>query len=150
MNSGPVPTSLKRMSALLRALAHAAGEGTHDLTVVYFFADGPAAHSCDLKGPVLDETGQCADLARVAALLFHTALSDSIAVMILRTPLANGGTALKAWRVRDLVAHPLTAAQSFDAYCIGPDGDLTGPEPGTEYHDAPTLTPTIPAPRQGH
>lgn len=151
MTPDPVLINLKRMSALLRALARAAGEGTHELTVVYFSAEEAAVRSCDLQGPVLDEVNASDDLIRVAELLINTALRNGLAVIILRTPLSTGTAAVKTWFVDDLITHPLTAAQAFHAGCIGPYGELTGPEPGTEYHDAPRLTSSIiPMQRKGY
>ncbi|MEU9182903.1 hypothetical protein AB0C90_40220 [Streptomyces sp. NPDC048550] len=132
--------SLKRMSALLRALHCAAGVGSHELAVVYVLDDLDLRHVCDLEGPDLDDDGMDPDLHKVAALLMRAALNGGLAVVVLRTPLATGKTAVRTWRVHDLTAQPSTAAESFSAYCNGPNGVLTGPEPGVEYHDAPALT----------
>ncbi|MGW8782401.1 hypothetical protein ACWGNM_30665 [Streptomyces sp. NPDC055796] len=132
--------SLKRMSALLRAVHRAAGVGTHKLFVTYLRDGDTLWHACNVEGPDLDDDSEDPDLHHVAMLLLRTALNGGMAVVVLRTPLASGRTVVRVWRVHDLVAYPLTAGESFSAYCIGPDGELQGPEPGTEYHDAPTLT----------
>ncbi|MFE6849034.1 hypothetical protein [Streptomyces sp. NPDC057686] len=131
---------LKRMSALLRALTSAAGVGTHELSVAYVRGDDILWHVCSLEGPEFDDDSEDPDLHSVAALLLRTALNGGMALMVLRTPLAKDRTVVRTWRVLDLVAHPLTAGESFSAYCVDPDGVLQGPEPGMEYYDAPPLT----------
>lgn len=132
--------SLKRMSALLRAVHRAAGVGTHGLSVTYLLDGDTLCHACNVAGPDLDDDSEDPDLHHVAMLLLRTALNGGMAVVVLRTPLPSGRTVVRAWRVHDLVAYPLTAGQSFSAYCFGPDGEMQGPEPGMEYYDAPTLT----------
>ncbi|MGW5342928.1 hypothetical protein [Streptomyces sp. NPDC004050] len=137
--SDPLFVLLKRMSALLRALYRAAGVGTHELSVVYLHDDCFSHRMCDLVGPDLDDNSEDRDLHEVAVLLLRTALHGGLAVVFLRTPLANGRTAMRMWCVRDLTAQPTTASQAFSAYCNGPNGHLTGPEPGVDYYDAPVL-----------
>ncbi|MFI6007069.1 hypothetical protein ACIA98_43300 [Streptomyces sp. NPDC051366] len=132
--------SLKRMSALLRALYRAAGVGTHELSVTYLREGDTLWHACTVEGPDLDDDSEDPDLHHVAMLLLRTALNGGMAVVALRTPLASGSTVVRVWQVHDLAAYPLTAGQSFSAYCVGLDGELQGPEPGMEYYDAPTLT----------
>ncbi|MFD9339963.1 hypothetical protein ACFWBF_37185 [Streptomyces sp. NPDC060028] len=88
---------------------------------------------------MFDDNSECHDLHRVASLLFSTAINGGMAVVVLRTPQAEGTRVVRVWRVRDLVARSCTGAQSFDAYCFDEAGRLTGPEPGAVYVDAPEL-----------
>ncbi len=62
---------------------------------------------------------------------------------------ATGGMILRTWSTKDTVRAwaidegdfvPLTAAETFNAYCHNKEtGELTGPPEGTEYADAPAL-----------
>lgn len=137
MEPKSVVADLKRMSALLRALARAAGAGTHDLSVVYLCGGLTYQHSCDLEGPVFDDSSKCHDVHRVASLLLSTAVQGGMALVVLRTPQADGTRIVKVWQVRDLHAHPVPAAMAFDAFCSDEDEQLSGARAGRGLRGRP-------------
>ncbi|MEV7618493.1 hypothetical protein [Streptomyces sp. NPDC089799] len=142
--------TVKRSAALMRELARVAGAGTHQVTAVCMTeVNQPedddytglryAGSACDLTGPVLNEDNPTAELLDTMVLLAQTYLEKATAMLVLRRSAPDGSVRVCAWKVVDLFALPLTAGQSFTAACLRPDGQMTGPEPGVKYDEAPFL-----------
>ncbi|MFJ2753651.1 hypothetical protein [Streptomyces sp. NPDC087297] len=123
---------------LVRALARAAGDGLHHLSVVLSTPEGVGRAECVISGPVPNEGDENDPLAYLAFLLAQTATGAS-AVLVARTLDSNGEVTLMSWMVRDIAAYPATAEQSVIAYCIDEDYDLTDLVPGVTFVDAPAL-----------
>ncbi|GAA3239581.1 hypothetical protein [Streptomyces lavendulae] len=129
----------RRTMDMVRALARAAGDGLHHLTVMQPTPYGSVDEAeCIITGPVFDESDENDPLTKVAYLLATTSLGGG-AVLIARTLDEQGGVRFMSWMVRDVTAYPATASQSVIAYCMSEDRDLTDPVPGVTFVDAPSL-----------
>ncbi|MFB9592601.1 MULTISPECIES: hypothetical protein [Streptomyces] len=123
---------------LIRAVARAAGEGLHHLTVVSLAPGGVAEAECVITGPVPNEDDPNDPLAYVAYLLAGTAMGAK-AMLVARTLHPQGEVTYRSWAVSDLIAKPATAEESLIAYCIGENRELTDPVPGVTFVDASAL-----------
>lgn len=131
-------TLARRSMTLIRAVARAAGEGLHHLTVVSLAPRGVAEAECVITGPVPNEDDPNDPLIYVAYLLAGTAMGAK-AMLVARTLDPQGEVTYRSWAVSDLNACPATAKESIVAYCIGENRDLTDPVPGVTFVDAPAL-----------
>ncbi|MEU7510345.1 hypothetical protein [Streptomyces lavendulae] len=131
----------RRSMNMVRALALAAGDGVHHLSVTQPIPDGRIAEAdCLIVGPAVPEESDGPDdpVAKVAYLLGTTAFGGS-AMLIAQTLNEQGEVRFMSWMVHDLIAYPATADQSVIAYCISADRDLTDPVSGVTFVDAPSL-----------
>ncbi|GLW04718.1 hypothetical protein ABZ667_43120 [Streptomyces lavendulae] len=128
----------RRAMNMVRALARAAGDGLHHLTVMQPTPVGVAEAECIITGPVFDESDESDPLTKVAYLLATTSFGVG-AVLIARTLDGQGDVRFMSWMVRDVTAYPATASQSVIAYCMSEDRDLTDPVRGVTFVDAPSL-----------
>ncbi|MGW1521456.1 hypothetical protein [Streptomyces sp. NPDC002287] len=131
-------TLARRSMTLIRAVARAAGEGLHHLTVITLAPGVVAEAECVITGPVPNEDDPNDPLVRVAYLLTWTAMGAK-AMLVARTLGPQGEVMYRSWAVSSLTAHPATAEESIVAYCIGENRDITDPVPGVTFVDAPVL-----------
>lgn len=128
----------RRTMNLVRAVARAAGEGYHHLTVVGLWDNFYRECECFVDGPVPNENEPNEALVETAGVLATTTMGAR-AMLSTRTMHPNGAVTFMSWMVRDLKAHPATAEQSRTAYRMS-EGDGPGlPEPAMSFVDAPAL-----------
>ncbi|MFD9413068.1 hypothetical protein ACFWBN_39645 [Streptomyces sp. NPDC059989] len=129
----------RRSMTLVRAVARAAGEGLHHLTVVLATPDEFSEAECIINGPVPDESDANDPLVYAAYTLAVTTTGVN-AMLAARTMHPDGTVRFMSWMISDLTAYPATAEQSRVAYCIGTDRDITAPlPPSLSIVDAPAL-----------
>lgn len=143
MHNTEAASLARRTMILLRAIAQAAGEGSHRLSITLLTASGEVhKDQCTITGPVLDEEDEASPLPSVAMLLARTALTPeaALAMVILYKTNPDDTVSVMSWAVAELTALPASATHSIQAYRADEDRDVTGWDPTITFVDAPALT----------
>ncbi|MFD3328631.1 hypothetical protein [Streptomyces sp. NPDC058701] len=144
MHNTEAASLARRTMNLLRAVARAAGEGSHRLSITLLTASREVHRDqCLITGPVLDEEDEASALPSVAMLLARTGLmpDDALAMVILyKTNPDDDTVSVMSWAVAELTALPASATQSIQAYHADEERDITDWDPNLTFVDAPALT----------
>ncbi|MGC5401916.1 hypothetical protein ACPXCP_40020 [Streptomyces sp. DT20] len=124
---------------LLMALIEEAGNGLHHLALSVTGMGGVAFEDFSFmqeheKIASVKEEGLA--FCRLLAVAVSGAHPSGLAMRSVQ----EGVEGVCAWIVRNGQLRPLSRAEAFNAYCHNPDsGEITPPEPGVQYNDAPFI-----------
>ncbi|MEV7581563.1 hypothetical protein [Streptomyces erythrochromogenes] len=133
------PYEIERSAALVMGFVNAVGDGCHHLAVA------ASANGATLSASVpFHNHGETSDLDPDDALMAMEILTLAAVVgggAVIRTHLPNQTSEVRGWKLVEFYAKPLSASETFSAYCTDPEtGELIPPEWGVEYMAAPRLT----------
>lgn len=79
--------------------------------------------------------------------LFAVAVSGEYPGGLVMRTQDQEGESVRGWKIDRSEPQPVTGAEIFDAYCHHPaTGEISPPEPGLDYKDAPAICPST----EGH
>lgn len=129
-----------RSLEMFARMARGAGHGQHWITMALVGDDEMTAlYHVDFRergeGVEIDPT----DLVAACYMLAIGLSGKHRGGIFLRSNL-DGQESICGWQWAGGEPRPLNRAETFDAYCTNVEtGELTGPEPGVEYKDAPAI-----------
>lgn len=130
----------ERSIYMFQRLLEAAGAGTHHVVMI-LVGDAGAADNC-LRFSQDEERVHITPAESVNAcyMLAVAQSSEYLGGMVMRSFHPDGKESVCGWRFEDGETRPMNRAEVFDAHCSNPlTGEVTGPEPGLEYRDAPVI-----------
>ncbi|MFD5728411.1 hypothetical protein ACFWMT_20275 [Streptomyces sp. NPDC058368] len=130
----------ERSIYLFQRLLESAGTGTHHVAMLLVGDAGVADNTIRFTQDEEHVAISPAEAVNACYMLAVALSSEYVGGMVMRSYHRDGKESVCGWRFEDGEARPMNRAEAFDAYCSDPfTGEITGPEPGLEYRDAPVI-----------